>query len=46
MTSRPGAALRSSLYAALIRESLQPLPKRSDDETAPRGPGGGRVHSP
>jgi hypothetical protein len=29
----PGTALRSGLYAALIRDSLQPLPKAANGET-------------
>lgn len=32
MTS-PGPALRSSLYAVLIRDSLHPLPERAAGET-------------
>ena len=32
MTTCPGPALRSSLYALLIRDSLEPLPKRAGGE--------------
>lgn len=35
VTTCPGPALRSSLYAVLIRDSVQPLPKRAAGETKP-----------
>ena len=35
VTTCPGPALRSSLYAVLIRDSAQPFSKRVDGETTP-----------